>query len=328
MYQNEMQGQISVYENDWDGSDPQSVNPDAPADDFNGDDSDDRNDALCSACTTYVASQIVQFQQYVLVNQLGLALGLLAIPVVLPIGLMATVNFTTELTATQALADALQSEVAVNDVICCMVSGLEGQTITQANFGDALDSCGLSGDAELIRAYIAQDLDKLGNFLSFINMLGTAYVASQAGAVVCPCAETETVTYDFTTSDESWDIENGRGVWTNGVGFVSTVQGNRARIAIGFDFPATWDIKQVEFDVDYSSAVTPNSFDIHDRNPYNAFPSTTIKAWTNLPLQAQTLVDVSDWTSAEIGINSSSGDIGNPPYGSYIISECRVTRYI
>ena len=52
---------LGQYSSNWDGSLPSSVNPNAPDDYFNGDDSADRNDALCTALSIWVYSYAVDW---------------------------------------------------------------------------------------------------------------------------------------------------------------------------------------------------------------------------------------------------------------------------
>ncbi len=48
--------QIQVYDDDYDGVNPSSINPETPDDFYSGDGSQDRVDALCTACKIYCYS--------------------------------------------------------------------------------------------------------------------------------------------------------------------------------------------------------------------------------------------------------------------------------
>lgn len=189
IYQQAVQQEIDRLEALWDGVNPSSVNPNTPDDFYNGDDSQDRNRALCTAVKVYIYSYA---ENWVAKTQVALGVavvvGLFA-SITLVGGSIATLLIAGLAYASQLALDAMKDNAALDNVVCCMVNGLDGQATTQANWEASLNACGfMPGTNEaIIRDIIASDLNQIGNWLSFLNSLGNSYVLAQNGVYDCPC---------------------------------------------------------------------------------------------------------------------------------------------
>lgn len=198
-YQQAVNAQLQTFNDAWDGVNPSSVNPNTPDDFYSGDGSDDRVDALCTACYVYIYSYS---QNWVSIAQT--TLGIVAV-----VGLAASISIVGGIIAsvlvgglfliTQTALDAMQDTDALDNVVCCMRDALDGQAITFANFEAALDSCGFTvgSNEAIIRDIIASDLDKFDNWLSFINNLGDSFVLAENNISICPCGDPVTITVTF-----------------------------------------------------------------------------------------------------------------------------------
>lgn len=180
--------QLAEYQALWDaGGNPSDVNPSAPDDYYNGDDSDDRNTALCTACKIYVYSYA---SNWVALATVILALAVITVlPALIALvgGVIANYIFGGLTFMALDYYNAMQDTDALDMIACCMADTLTGLAITSANFETCLDSCDfLSGsNSELSRQVIASDLDKFVNWLTFINALGNAYDLAQIGVSDC-----------------------------------------------------------------------------------------------------------------------------------------------
>lgn len=183
------------------------LNPNTPTDFYNGDDSLDRNAALCTACKLYVYSYA---SNWVTIAQTTLGIAVLfGIGASLTIvgGIIASVLVGGLAFITQAAINAMTDETALDNVVCCMFNSLQGQPVNQLIFENSLDSCGfLVGSNEaIIRDIIASDLDQFKNWLSFLNSVGDSYVYAQVGVSDCPCFVVPSeVCYSWVNGSESW----------------------------------------------------------------------------------------------------------------------------
>ncbi len=215
--------------NRYDGTNPNSINPNAPNDDYDGDGSFDRLDALCEACDAFVRSMVSDYQ-----NRIGLALGLAAgLPILtlvfppigmIAVGLAAGAGVLLSVTA----LEATQDETAIQDVICCMYTNLVPLALTQANFETALDSCGFDTGSHqaIVRDAVAGALTDEKAWAVFVDALGNAYSQITAG-IDYPCScNTFCHTFDFTVDDGGWvnsAFTYAYGEWTGGVGWEDTL---------------------------------------------------------------------------------------------------------
>lgn len=210
LYDSAQQNLIGDYTDSWDGSLPSSVNPDAPDDFFNGDDSDERNDALCTALTLWAYSYALNWLQKasVILNLAFAASEVVAF--MIPVGGQIAVQAISDLVAPlQAQFDALQNLGALDGVICDWRDALDGVAINISNWSSAV--AGLSYTSETDQWYIQQlfenDSQLLGNFLSFVNSLGQGFELANIGVSICACVDPIEIIYDFTVDNQGWSAE-------------------------------------------------------------------------------------------------------------------------
>lgn len=228
LYQQQQNSELQALADLWDGVYPSSVNPNTPDDYYSGDGSDDRESALCTACKIYVYSYAQNW-----INQAQIALGIVAV-----VGLATSISIVGGIIAsvlvgglfyiTSVAYIAMQDTDALDEVVCCMFTALDGVAITNANWLTCLDSCGfVAGTNEaIIRDIIASDLDNFSNWLSFINQVGNSYIYSQAGISDCPCVDVTWVWQsNFGLEKNIWQANSGAvcyyADWSLGNGFTS-----------------------------------------------------------------------------------------------------------
>lgn len=225
------------YESNWDGANPSSVNPNAPDDYFNGDDSPDRNNALCSAILiymySYAQSWITQAERKlgVLSFFANFADNLLGVG-----GLIPVFTFTDLLDPMQSQVDAMKDQTSIEIVACDWANALEGEAFTAGNWTDGL--AGLSYAPEtnmaIIQEILAPDTEILGNFLSFIDSIGDMFPLEQRGISICPCPDVWTHTFDFTVDNGGFVNAGGlTGVYVASTGWRAQDDGtNETRLYI------------------------------------------------------------------------------------------------
>lgn len=206
LYDSAQQNLIGDYTASWDGSNPSSVNPDAPDDFFNGDGSQSREDALCTALTLWSYSYAVNWSQKAsLILGLAYAAGQL-IDFMIPVGGQIAVQVIADLSEPlQSQVDALNNLDALDEVICQWNGALQGLAINASNWNSSIS--GLSfvpeSDEWIIQQLFNSDTQLLGNFLSFVNSLGEGYELAQIGVFICACRVCTEVseTFDFTIQE-------------------------------------------------------------------------------------------------------------------------------
>ena len=227
LYKEAQEAQLNALDDLWDGVNPSSVNPDTPDDFYSGDGSVDRENALCTACKIYVYSYA---ESWVTKAQIALGIAVvvgLAASITLVGGAIATVLVGGLAFVTQTALDAMTDEEALDNVVCCMFNALNGAVINQANFENCLDTCGFTvgSNEAIIRDIIGADLDKFGNWLTFISQVGDSYVFAAAGVSDCPCDDSWIWTSDFDVTENIWGVFSGFGSWALSTGY-STVDAN------------------------------------------------------------------------------------------------------
>jgi len=229
--------QIIVYNimKRYDGVNANSINPDAPNDLYNGDASDDRNAALCMAVVGYVYPVIQYFKVSAIMAQIGgfVVDQLLQALVGLVVPFIDVALELSNIISFQDLGEvalhALEDPIAVNHVICCMVDSLAGEPITRGAFEASLDSCGFIGGSNeaIVRDFVASSFVKAGNWASFVDALGTAYLAAQAGVRDCPCT-CESFDYNWhdniAVDQTGWTTGN-TGIWPQSLFGAPTLTG-------------------------------------------------------------------------------------------------------
>ncbi len=197
---------------DVDGLD--GVAPDRPDTSFSEDTGDtgdeiiQREVALCWAVTDYVTTVVEQgiFNAFISDAVTMIATGVISF-LLTPIAGIAYVFAST-------VAETLINKVA-NDpdlialVACCMKDGLEGQTISEANFEASLDGCGfgLLSDEAFVADAVKTGLGDKGNYLAFVRMLSD-YMDATVPESECPCVE-PTCMVDFTIDDGGFVAQSG-----------------------------------------------------------------------------------------------------------------------
>jgi hypothetical protein len=196
----------------FDGSDFTTININAPTDNFDGDASADREAALCMALKNY-------FTQYLndAINQAavgGFITGaLFATGLVLlltGVGFIAGLLIISDFALLGAFVntyDVAEMTDFVLEIACCATSALKGQAITRATWAGCLDGCAPGGGANDLVALLKSGLST--NFEAFINVLGQAYLAAQAGVEDCNCGP-----FDMQKTGGDGDLVNlGNGNW-------------------------------------------------------------------------------------------------------------------
>lgn len=210
VYQRAAEEQLEGFQIAYDADGIPGINEDTPTDYYNGDDSYNRQLALCMACDTYVRSYLNNWLQ-----QAALLIGLVSILGIFVsstpfIGLIACVIIGGLAFITQTAIDAVNDAEAVNDVICCMFNGLYGQLVNEAHFQDSLDGCTFESgtNAGIVRDIIASDLNQSKNWFTFLNALGDSWILLEAGVdYTCDCVpEPPTWAYEsqFTVDQDGW----------------------------------------------------------------------------------------------------------------------------
>lgn len=192
------------------------LNPNTPTDFYDGDGSDNRESALCTACKIYVYSYAAN---WVTVAQTTLGIAVLfGIAASLSIvgGIIASVLVGGLAFITQTAIDAMTDEDALDNVACCMYNALQGQVVGQSIFENSLDACGflVGSNESIVRDIISADLDKFKNWLSFLNSVGDSFVYAEAGISDCPCPDICTQLWDFTINDQGWTFATVAGLGT------------------------------------------------------------------------------------------------------------------
>jgi hypothetical protein len=176
------------------------LNENTPTDFYDGDGSVDREKALCMAVEAYIKSLLEDWLNQARTAQTALFVtGLVAgrIPYV---GIVAVIALKALAFITQTAINAVEDEIAVNDVICCMNDGLLSVAVSQAGFEASLDSCGfdVGSNQQIVSDIVSADLDNFKNWLSFLNVLGDSYQYINEYGVnyTCPCNDYSCYFYD------------------------------------------------------------------------------------------------------------------------------------
>jgi hypothetical protein len=223
LYQQAIADDVAGLQSDYDAGGIAGVNTNTPTDFYDGDGSSERIDALCTACYLYCYSYSTEW-----VSRAQTALGIavvvgLASSVSIVGGVIASVLVGGLAYITSIALNAFNDTDAIDKVVCCMYDGLVSLSMTQGNFEDSLNSCSFTAGSNesIIRDIIASDLGQLGNWLSFINALGDAFVYAENGVVLCAsCTGEWSSTLNLKIDDYGFIFTDGE--WQSGVGFVPT----------------------------------------------------------------------------------------------------------
>lgn len=176
----------------WDGSDPTSINPNAPDTNFDGDGSTDREDALCTGLSLWTYSYAINWINRASALLTAAAVTAALVDFIVPVGGQIVSQAIKDLAApVQEQVDALNNTDALDTVICDWRESLEGVAISASNWNDEI--CALSytidTDEWYIQELLCSDTALLSNFLSFVDALGNGYELAQIGVEICPCEE-------------------------------------------------------------------------------------------------------------------------------------------
>lgn len=235
LYEQGIADNLNNFETLYDSGGIPELNPNTPTDYYSGDDSDERLDALCTACYLYCYSYSADW-----VSRAQTALGIVVV-----VGLASSVSIVGGVIAsvlvgglayiTSIALNAFNDTDALDNVVCCMKSGLDGQAVNQSNFENSLNGCSfdVGSNEAIIRDIIASDLGQLVNWLSFLNALGDAFVFANNGVVLCPCEpppETWEQSFDFTSDAFAtfWSL-SGFGSYSAGNGYQSQYRSSDQR---------------------------------------------------------------------------------------------------
>jgi len=186
--------------------------PDTTFDTDSGDVGNDRiarENALCMAAADYVNTVLDDAVSTAL--GLGITVATTLGPIVYLVGPMAAAVFvgTTSLFGAAFSSFANDPDIR-NDITCCLIDGLTGKTVTQANFKTALDNCGFTplSDLELMRFIVDETLQDQSNWLAFIRALGAYFSYADIDPIFCFCTEPQFFC-DFTIDECGFSPHDG-----------------------------------------------------------------------------------------------------------------------
>lgn len=125
--------------------------------------------------------------------------------------------------------ELLQDTGSRDDVVCCMVTALKGETITKTNFENSLDACGFAGgsNASQLAGAISNWLTDDDVYETFLDAMQRSYRYAELGIADCPCDLSTDWTWDsdFPASQNIWAVATSgfgnRALWTGGSGYSS-----------------------------------------------------------------------------------------------------------
>jgi hypothetical protein len=320
LYENSQNQLLETYANDWDGSLPSSVNPDAPDDYFDGDASPAREDGLCTGLTLWAYSYAVEWM-----TKASTILGVTAfvselVNFLIPAGGNIAAQVLSNLTAPlQSQLDAFQNQTALDTVICDWKNALQGVAITPPNWNNELAGLTYTAgtDEYIIQEVMVTDTSLLANFLSFVNALGNGYKLAQLGISICPCTPGTLIVVTFDgTGYPNWTIlegnldiafgnpmPSGKSAWNSGI--------NTQRIKTRVDLGAEYTILGLNFD------------------GWATNPSNTWTQLFQLRDASLALVDTQSWSHSlnETWINRSStlGTVAGVRYIDFVVGKYQPT---
>jgi len=169
-----------------------------------GDDKIQRENALCLAVTDYINTVLDDAIGVAGVSGLRVLAG--AGAVVVGVGVMAGVAFAAGVALLGVVFQRAANNVEIReDIMCCMLEGLTGATVTQASFMTALDNCSFPAfsDLEIMRFLVEETLQDTSNWFSFIRAIGAYFSFAGIDPIACFCHE-EGFYCDFTIDKCDW----------------------------------------------------------------------------------------------------------------------------
>lgn len=225
-----------------------AVAPDRPDTTYDTDSGDvdgeiyERSIALCWAVRDYVNTVIEQgiFSQIVPDEGVIIATSVTAFL----LGPLAGVVYRVGIEIMSQLIQLVANDPdLINEVACCMLDGLIGETISEATFAASLDGCGFAAlsDEDIVAFVIREGLDDQNNFLAFVKALG-GYMSAANVLSDCPCSPPVCQT-DFTIDEGGWTSKFGRALYVEDVGWDNIASGAfNHLIRIEFENDADWNL--------------------------------------------------------------------------------------
>lgn len=210
MYDQLQNDQLEEYQIEYDADGIAGINEDTPTDFYNGDDSLNRQKALCMACDIYIRSYLNQFLDSASQELTGLIVAGVVVQLVPGFGLIAGAILAGLAYLTQQYVDACNDSDAINDLVCCMFNGLYDQNVNQEHFEDSLAGCDFEPGTNQFRlqGLVSSDLNQIKNWFSFLDALGKAWDLLEKGiSYTCDCVpEPPTWIYNsqFTVDEDGW----------------------------------------------------------------------------------------------------------------------------
>lgn len=139
-------------------------------------------------------------------------------------------------------------EAGRDEVICCMYTGLRGETPTETRFQQSVDSCDLEGDAEIARSILQPLLQGHDVYLAFLRFANEGFQFAESGLLPdCPCV-VECYTWNFDIGESGWTLlygEYGPGPLERNT-FNGAVEGSETFMRIQYDFASPVNINSIE----------------------------------------------------------------------------------
>lgn len=231
-------------EEDYTDDDPQTVNPSAPGDDFDGDGSPNRNRALCAALRYFMRETILRgLYQKCVGGQVVAVINLVAETLVrgLPGANAGGKKYFDLVGDCFEVAGALMADDVWDTIVCLYYNALKGEEITEANFDSLMQSVFHTNPAVVtVLTELWQMLPGRENYLWFIDLLGDAYEAAEEGAVDELCCPELGCMFDLDLTLQSWGGEALQGGYIPGEGFAAN------QLISGFyELYASWELAEV-----------------------------------------------------------------------------------
>lgn len=226
---------------------PGSINPDAPAARFDSatpaqteDESILRRAALCLAVRRFVHETVYQFHaRAAAAAGVAGAAGAVAFLLGGPLGFVSgALVMALSAYSYQQVLDAASDMDAIEEIICDLRNLLAGKTVNQANFADAINDLDLgTGNRAVLVDMLKTFRNQLENYTFMLDLLGSGYLAAQAGAEDDCCDDDDCLQFwDFRENSQGWTLLYGTHV--AGEGFVAdNVDGAHRTGAIYKFFP-------------------------------------------------------------------------------------------
>ncbi len=227
------------------------IAPDRPDTSFSEDTGDDVNEAirrevaLCWAVQDYVTTVVEKgiFNAFIPDAVTFITAGGISFL----IGPLGGLLYTLASTVAETLINIVAQKPSIQgDVACCMYDNLLGKAITEANFAASLDNCGfgLLSDEAFVRDAVASGIDKTGNFLAFVRILGD-YMDGTEDTSVCLCT-VPTCTADFTIDEGGFTARDSQAVYVTAQGWDNALPTPADHIInIHFEHDEDWACNQV-----------------------------------------------------------------------------------